>query len=65
MTTEANLTEQARKRYEDTLNELITHARLNGFVLEIETVPMLPLRMGNFALVGHARLANEMYRSNS
>lgn len=63
--TEASLTEDARKRYENHLNELINHARLNGIVLEIESVPLEPFAMGYYALVGRARLANELYRSNT
>lgn len=60
------LTEQKRSEYETVLRDLIYAARMDGIVLSIDTVrpPGFALAMGNYVLVGEARLAKELYRGN-
>lgn len=62
MTEEITLTEQKRREYEQTLNALIATARQDGFVLTINVEGLKPPAMGNYYLVGEARLAKELYR---
>lgn len=58
------LVEEKRALYETAFNEYLKGARLDGFTVHIETLPLEPLRMGNYAQRVVVALANELYRGN-
>lgn len=61
------LTEQKQEEYRKVLQDILNTARQDGIVLTVETVrpPGFALAMGNYILVGEARLAKELYRVNT
>lgn len=63
--TEPTLVEDRRAEYERALNNLIKAARLEGYTVELQTVPFEPLRMGNYGQFATLHLAHELYRSAS
>ncbi|WP_244832373.1 hypothetical protein [Caballeronia sp. TF1N1] len=52
--------EEVAKLLQASLEQLIQDAAENNIVLTIELVSDLPLAMGNYHMVGHARPAREL-----
>lgn len=61
--TQSETLDQAAKVLLHHANNLIMEAAKIGLILTIETLPMQPLAMGNYALKVELRNSNKVYRS--
>lgn len=60
--TQKELVAMRRTEWERILNELMRKARVEGFTVSLDTVPLTPLSMGNYGQRLNVHLAKELYR---